>query len=118
MRTGRASLVTICFATFICLSSCGDPSLAAEHWLSAEAAGEVQRSRHYEGRNRGAIQDRAAGRALAKPAAPYLLSGEHNPTVIGGPYRPNRNVAVWGQPLKAARSAAAVSGAARNHGRY
>ena len=118
MRTARASLVTVCFATFVCLSSSGDPSLAVEHRPSAEATGRVHRSRHYEGRNRGAIQDRAAGRVLAKPAAPYLLSGEHNPTVIGGPYRPNRNVAVWGQPLKAARSAAAVSGTARNHGRY
>ena len=118
MRTGRACLVTSCLAAFVWLSGSGAPSLAAEHRPSAEPAGRIHGSKHYGGRNRSAMQDRAAGRVFAKPSAPYLLSGGHNPTVIGGPYRPNRNVAVWGQSLKATHSAAAVGGTVRIHGRY
>ena len=118
MSAARACLMTLCFAAFICLSGSGSPSLAAERRPSAEMAGRVHGSKHYESRGRSAMQDRAAGRVLAKPSAPYLLSGGHNPTVIGGPYRPNRNVAVWGQLLKATHSTAAVGGTARNHGRY
>jgi hypothetical protein len=118
MRAARAFLVTLCFAAFVCLSGSATPSLAVERRPSAETAERVHGSKHYEGRGRGVMQDRAAGRVLAKPSAPYFLSGGHNPTVIGGPYRPNRNVAVWGQPLKATHSTAAVGGTARNHGRY
>jgi hypothetical protein len=118
MRTARASLVTLCFAAFVCVSGSGAPSLAVEHRPSAELAGRVHGSKHYGGWDRGAMPDRAPGRLLAKPSAPYLLSGGHNPTVIGGSYRPNRNVAVWGQSPKATRSAAAVGGTVRDHGRY
>ena len=118
MRAVRACLVTLCFAAFVCLSGNGAPSLAAERRPSAEIAGRIHGSKHYEGRNRSVTQDRAAGRVLAKPSAPYLLSGGHNPTVVGGPYRPNKDVAVWGQSLKATHSTATVGGTARNHGRY
>jgi hypothetical protein len=118
MRCGRVAFVTLWFAAFVCLSVSGSSSLAAEHRPSADSAGEVHGSKHSRGSGRSAVQDRPVGRSFAKPSLQHLWSGGHSPTVIGGPYRPNRNVAVWGQSLNGARTAAAVSGTARNRGRH
>jgi hypothetical protein len=47
-----------------------------------------------------------------------LKSGGHNLTVLGGLYKPSRNVAVWGQPIRSTRSTASLGGTGRNSERY
>ena len=118
MNKAHVSLVTLWFAAVVLLSGNSGSSVAQERRPSAKFVGGVHGSMGLKGKSRGAVQDRPVGRPFSKPSLQYLWSGGHNPTVIGGPYRPNRNVAVWGQPLNGARSAAAVSGTVRNRGRY
>ena len=118
MRIARACPATLCFAVFVCLVGSGSSPLAAEHRLSAAPADVAHGSGHFKGKSRVSPPDRPVGRSFTRLSSQSLWSGGRNPTVIGGPYRPNRNVVVWGQPLKAMRSAAAVSGTAKNRGRY
>jgi kynureninase len=110
--------LTLLFAAIICLSGSGTSSIAAEHRTSAEFAGGVHGTKHFGGGGRGAVPDRFVRRSFAKPSLQYLWSGAHSPTVIGGPYRPNKHIAAWGQSLNGARSAAAVGGTVRIRGRY